>query len=65
MPGYGMSYGKKGMKDKKKKKPMRANTTGSRKGMSYVKKAMNDTKKKKPMRANTTGSRKMGTRRGR
>lgn len=31
MPGYEMSYGKKGMKDKKKKKPMRANTTGSRK----------------------------------
>lgn len=31
MPGYGMGYGKKTMNGKKKKKPMRANTTGSRK----------------------------------
>jgi len=31
MPGYGMNYGKKATSGKKKKKPMRANTTGSRK----------------------------------
>jgi len=31
MPGYGMGYGKKPMNGKKKKKPMRANTSGSRK----------------------------------